>query len=58
MILVSLYVFWLLPLLVAFGRGVRWQTCLSITILGVALGFLIVPWVLALIWALEAPGTR
>jgi hypothetical protein len=58
MITTSIFVFWLLPVLVAWGRGVRWQTIVSIAVLCVFLGILIVPWVLALIWSLEAPCAR
>jgi hypothetical protein len=51
----SLLVAWLLPVLIAFGRGVRVRTRISIAILSVALGWTVVGWVAALLWALEAP---
>jgi hypothetical protein len=53
-----MFVLWFLPLVIAFGRGVRAQTCISITIVTCFLSWTIVGWLLALIWSIEARSER
>lgn len=48
-------VLWLLPVLVASGRCIRIRTAISIAIITLVLSWTIVGWVVALVWALEAP---
>ncbi len=55
MITAFFLVLWLLPVIVAAGRGVRLRTIGSISLIAVFTGWTIVGWVLALVWALEAP---
>lgn len=51
----GIFVFWALPVLVAWSRNVRWRTFASIVIVTATLSWTCVGWIAALVWSLEAP---
>lgn len=60
---VDLAIFWfvgilvyLAPVIIAWSR--RHPSAVAITLLDVLLGWLVLPWVIALIWATSAPVER
>lgn len=56
MMLFGMIVLWLLPVLIAWARGIYPRRQVAIAIICVCLSWTIVAWVFALVWAVDSPA--
>jgi hypothetical protein len=50
--------FWLLPVIIAFGRKCYPERCIAIGLICLLLGWTIIGWAFALIWSVDSPSQR
>lgn len=56
MLTFGMLVLWLLPVVLAYGRGCYPRRCTAIAIICIFLSWTIVAWVFALVWAVDSPA--